>query len=112
MKTDIQKIPRLFGFGKPLFRRFVKEFQKYPRSIYEDVVDTTLPDPVSLLTEDESGVPEIRSSEEEFIKAVKNHFGQLSGLDALYEFRKISLREITMTAVSKYLTRYRETLED
>ncbi|GKT37398.1 hypothetical protein ADUPG1_003336, partial [Aduncisulcus paluster] len=129
MKPELEKVPRLFGFGKKLFRQFVRIFEKYralggeahlyalidesARIIYEDVVDQELPDPTEILTtttDKDEALEKIAKSEGKFLTAVKEYFGQLSGLDAIYSFQRIKLFKINMVDISKYLTRYRNVL--
>ncbi|GKT32696.1 hypothetical protein ADUPG1_006783 [Aduncisulcus paluster] len=83
------------------------------RIIYEDVVDEKLPDPSEMLTtiaDKGEALEAIAQSEAKFLTAVKEYFGQLSGLDAIYSFQRIKLFKINMVDISKYLTRYRNVL--
>ncbi|GKT37519.1 hypothetical protein ADUPG1_003457, partial [Aduncisulcus paluster] len=66
-------------------------------SIYQDVCSVTLPTPESMNEE------EARRSEDAFMKGVTAHFGSLSGLDALYQFEKLSLKDVSEKAVAIYV---------
>ncbi|GKT28138.1 hypothetical protein ADUPG1_000455 [Aduncisulcus paluster] len=113
--------PFLSKFGQRHFETFRQNFESYralggktplfalvnadTRLIYEDVVESSLPNPVNLPDEEA-----IAKSETDFIEAVETYFGHFSALDVLNILDKTKLTRVTEDAIAGYVKRYRSAL--